>query len=90
MAKENNPDFFSCLHCGTPEENLHHKVTSSAKHMLACPCGIFTKLCDNKFELQEVWNSTPNKPWTRPEVTVTHPDPRGSETMSEAEKKDVF
>lgn len=80
-------DFFQCAHCGRDmqtKENLDGFVyrTDIGPHMMeqiSCPCGFITKLCPDKYALQRVWNSRPNKPFEPERIKVKHPPARGME-----------
>lgn len=54
-------------------------VGDKALWQLRCPCGIMTKLCMTKRDLQVVWNSRNGKAYEPPQISVTHPPVRGTE-----------
>jgi len=76
-----------CSHCGREvNSNINPlgfkvKTTGSGSMQIACPCGIMTKLCKTKEELQKVWNSRPGKliALKGTGIKVKHPSARGME-----------
>ena len=77
-------DFHQCGHCGrkqSSETNPDGFVLSfvSTCFRIACPCGIMTRLCQTKQDLQVLWNSRVAKPWRAPVIRVKHPPARGQE-----------
>jgi hypothetical protein len=80
-------EYIQCAHCGRKQQKINDskqsdgfivkRVKEGKFYMISCPCGIITKLCHEKYELQAVWNSRPKKPFEPPQLTVKHPAPRG-------------
>jgi len=88
-------DFYNCAHCGramtvdADKDGYHYNVKSDASmHQISCPCGIMTKLCETKGDLQEIWNSKPKKKFVQEKIKITHPAPRGSKNDDEKLTKD--
>lgn len=75
-------DFIQCSHCGAKDEGENsftvRRFEKSGCWQLSCPCGIMTKLCMTKDELQSVWNSRPGKKVEVPVVEVKHPPVKGT------------
>jgi len=101
MAGKGAPkkDFVQCAHCGNQQAkdilnldgfNLSENIGKSLMCRISCPCGVSTKLCETKSDLQEVWNSRPKKPFIKPVLKVTHSGPRGAEPGTEASKQGPF
>lgn len=79
-------DFYNCAHCGRPMsaksgDNGYVYIVKSDKmmHQISCPCGMLTKLCQTKGQLQEVWNSKPKKPFEAEKIILKYPPPRGAQ-----------
>lgn len=77
-------EFVQCAHCGRQNDKLEGFAVSinigkSLMCRISCPCGIMTKLCETRGDLQSVWNSRPKKPFVQPVVSVKHAGPRGVE-----------
>lgn len=87
MAVDNK--LSGCPHCGKGEASEPNgpdgwTLRAIGPHlksgfMIACACGIMTRICPTLGHLRVVWNSRRNKPWIEPEITVIHPGPRGAE-----------
>ena len=79
-------DFYNCAHCGRTMSATegddgynYRKPADGIMHQISCPCGIMTKMCKKKGELQEVWNSKPKKSFVAEKITVKHPPARGTQ-----------
>ena len=79
-------EFYNCAHCGrgmaadeTQDGYQYRKPADGIMHQISCPCGIITRMCKRKEELQVVWNSKPKKPFVPEEIKVTHMPARGTQ-----------
>lgn len=83
-----------CAHCGRLERQddnpggFDYIVNAAACHVIICPCGIFTRPCNTKDELQACWLSRPGKQVLPTTIKVKHPPPRGMRRGQEKEKLD--
>lgn len=76
---------------GENKSGYVYKSVGDGWHHVSCPCGLMTRLFDNRTDLLICWNSRPDKILLRPVISVKHAGTRGMEpgTVASQEKKNL-